>query len=59
MVTVPRSFIHAFVGLFGGGGGASLRVDVLVQYFSKKEPDIHFCRDRSNDAARIPLALID
>lgn len=55
----PISFIHDFCGLFGGGGGASFLVDVLVQYFSKKAPETHFIRDRSKDARRTPLLAMD
>lgn len=55
IVHAPISFIQFFCGLLGGGGGASLRVDVLAQYLSKKAPDIHFWRDRSSEAASTPL----
>lgn len=54
----PISFIHDLCGLPGGAGGASFLPDVLVQYFSKKVPETHFCRDRSNDASNTPLSAI-
>jgi hypothetical protein len=55
----PISFIHDLCGLPAGAGGASFLPDVLVQYFSKKLPDTHFCRDPSSDASSTPLSAID
>jgi hypothetical protein len=55
----PISFIHDLCGLPAGAGGASFLPDVFVQYFSKKLPDTHFCRDPSSDASSTPLSAID
>lgn len=54
----PISFIHDLCGLPAGAGGASFLPDVLVQYFSKKLPETHFCRDPSSDASSTPLSAI-
>jgi hypothetical protein len=59
IVQGPISFIHVLCGLPAGAGGASFLPDVLVQYFSRKEPETHFCRDRSSDASSTPLSAID